>query len=50
MLGVPEAVNIPESLLVEVKAVKSAMLKLMGPGAESMAVTEMQKLEKITMP
>ena len=51
VLGVPEAVKIPDSLLAKVKAVRKAMLKLMGPDAESLTITEMQKLEKnITMP
>ena len=49
--GVPEAVEIPDSLLVKVKAVRSAMLKLLGPDADSLSITDMQKLEKnITMP
>ncbi len=46
VLGVPEAVKIPERLLVKVKAVRSAMLKRMGADADSMAITEIQKLEK----
>ncbi len=48
--GVPEAVKIPSCLLVKVNAVSSAMLKLMGPDAGSLAITEMQKQEKSTMP
>ena len=51
LLGVPEAVRIPESLLVKVKAARCAMLKLMGPDADSVTVNEMQKMEKnITIP
>jgi hypothetical protein len=49
--GVPEAVKIPESLLVKVKAARCAMLKRMGPDADSFSIADMQKLEKnITMP
>ena len=44
--GVPEAVKIPESLLVKVKAARCAMLKLLGPDADSLSITDMQKLEK----
>ncbi len=43
VLGVPEAVKTPESLLVKVTAARTAMLKLMGPDAESMTIAEMQK-------
>ena len=46
MPGVPEAVRIPESLLVKVNAARCAMLKLMGPDADSVTVNEMQKMEK----
>ena len=49
--GFPEAVKIPESLLAKVKAVRSAMLRLMGPDADSMTISEMQKMDKnITIP
>jgi hypothetical protein len=41
--GVPEAVKIPAALLVKVNAARTAMLKLMGPDAESMTIAEMQK-------
>ena len=45
-LGMPEAVKIPESLLVKVSAARCAMLKPMGPDADSGTVSEMQKMEK----
>ncbi len=49
--GVPEAVRIPESLLVKVTAARTAMLKLMGPDAESMIIADMQKQARnTTMP
>ena len=38
-----EAVKIPDILLVKVKAARTAMVKLMGPDADSMTISEMKK-------